>query len=237
MIELYWEYYLMGIILLPGIIFAAYAQAKVNGTFRKYAATFAGCGMTAKEVARTFLDHAGLKDINIIRVRGELTDYYNHRKKVIALSDSVMDSNSIAAIGVACHEVGHALQYKTHYFPIILRNIIIPICNFANRMLWILIIIGALFFYFNMGSTMLWIGIIIFALSVLLNLITLPVEYNASNRALQLLEKSTMLDEQETQCAKQVLYSAALTYVASLVVSILNLLRLVLILLRRRSDD
>ena len=232
---LYWEYYLMGIILLPGIILTLYAEIKVKNTFNKYSTAFAECGLTAKEIARKFLDYAGLTNIQIVGVRGELTDYYNHKKKIIALSDNVKDSNSISAIGVACHEVGHALQYKTNYLPIKLRNIIIPICNFANRMVWILLILGAFFFYFTSGAILLWIGIGVFGLSVLLNLITLPVEYNASNRALKLLQDSTILDEDETKCAKEVLYSAALTYVASLVISILNLLRLILVF-KDRSD-
>ena len=225
----------MGIIVVPGIILAIIAEVKVKNTFQKYSTAFASCGLTAKEVARKFLDYAGLKDIQIVQVRGELTDYYHHKKKIIALSDSVIDSSSISAIGVACHEVGHALQYKTNYLPIKIRNFIIPICNLVNRLVWVLIILGAFFFYFNAGNTLLWIGIASFGLSVLLNLITLPVEYNASNRALKLLEKSTVLDSDETACAKEVLYSAALTYVASLVVSILNLIRLILVFNRRRD--
>ena len=220
----YWEYYLMGIIVLPGILLALYAQTKVHSTFNKYQEVMAGCGKTASEVARFFLNAAGLEHISITRVRGELTDYYNHSKKVIALSDSVYDSYSLSAIGVACHEVGHAMQYKSNYVFIKLRNLVIPLCNFANNTLWILIIIGAIFFYTNIGPIFLWIGIGTFGLSVLLNLITLPVEYNASNRALALLEKSTILDSQETKCTKEVLYAAGLTYVASLVISILNLI-------------
>ncbi len=232
---MYWDYYIMGIILLPGIILAIYAQIKVNNNFQKYSEVFSSCGKSASEVARMFLDLAGLKDIKIIKTQGMLTDYYNHSKKVIALSEQVYDSQSISAIGVACHEVGHALQYKSNYLPIKIRNLIIPICNFANNMLWILIILGAIFFYTNLGIIFLWIGVGIFALSVLLNLITLPVEYNASNRALKVLHQSTLFNDEETKCAKKVLYSAALTYVASLIISILNLLRLVLVINRRHD--
>lgn len=234
---MYWDYYLLGIILLPGIILAIYADCKVKSTYGKFSTAFAECGKTAKEVARLFLDSAGLKDIQITRVRGELTDYYHHRKKIIALSDSVRDSQSISAIGVACHEVGHALQYQSGYFPIKLRNFFIPICNFANSLLWVFIFLGAIFFYTNLGMTFLWIGVGIFALSVLLNLITLPIEYDASKRALQLLEKSTVLSPEETKCAKKVLNAAALTYVAGLVVSILNLLRLLLAILSKSRQD
>lgn len=230
------DYYLLGIILLPGLLLAIYAQSKVTLTFQKYNSSFSESGKSASEIARMFLDFAGLSDIKIIKVKGELTDYYNHSKKVIALSENVYDSSSISALGVACHEVGHALQYKTNYLPIRIRNFIIPICNFANNMLWVLIILGAIFFYSPIGIVFWYVGVGTFALSVLINLITLPVEYNASNRALKLLEKSSVLTSEETQCAKEVLYSAGLTYVASLVVSILNLLRLVLVLFRHRDD-
>ena len=159
------------------------------------------------------------------------------KKKIIALSNSVIDSQSLSAIGVACHEVGHALQYQAGYFPIKLRNLVVPVCNFANRMLWFFLILGAIFFYSNLGMTFLWIGVGIFGLSVLINLLTLPIEYNASKRALELLEKSTIMNSEEVECTKKVLNSAALTYVAGLVVSILNLLRLVLVILKNRSRD
>lgn len=226
---------MLGIILVPGILLAIYAEFKVQSSFNKYATAYAGCGKTAYEIARMFLDTSGLTNIQIVRVRGELTDHYHHRKKLIALSDSVIESSSISAIGVACHEVGHALQFQSGYFPIRLRNLIIPICNFANKLLWLFLILGAIFFYTNLGTTFLWIGVGIFGLSVLVNLITLPVEYNASKRALRLLEQSTVLTSEETACAKQVLDAAALTYVASLVVSILNLIRLILAFTRRRD--
>lgn len=234
---MYWDYYILGIILLPGILLAVFAECKVKGTFNKFSTAFASCGKTAKEVARIFLDTAGLHDIQIVSVKGELTDYYHHKKKIIALSDSVRDSQSISAIGVACHEVGHALQYQSGYFPIKLRNFFIPICNFGNRLLWVFLLLGALFFYTNLGMTFMWIGVGVFALSVLLNLITLPIEYDASKRALQLLKKSTVLSSDEVDCAKQVLNSAALTYVAGLVISILNLLRLVLVIMQHRRRD
>ncbi len=233
---MYYEYYILGIILLPGIILAIYAQSKVSYTFHKYSTCLSSCGKTASEVARMFLDFAGLKDIQIIKVKGELTDYYHHSKKVLALSESVYDSSSISALGVACHEVGHALQYKSNYLPIKIRNVIIPICNIVNNLLWVFIILGAIFFYTNIGIWFWYVGVGAFALSVLVNLITLPVEYNASNRALKLLKDSTILTEEETGYAKQVLRAAGLTYVASLVVSILNLLRLVLVLSRNKRD-
>lgn len=230
------DYYIMGIILIPGLLLATYAQIKVTTNFHKYSSVISESGKTAAEIARMFLDFAGLKDISVTHVKGELTDYYNHKAKVIALSDNVYDSSSISALGVACHEVGHALQYKSNYLPIKIRNFIIPICNFANNMLWVLIIFGAIFFYTPLGIVFWWIGVGTFALAVLVNLITLPVEYNASNRALKLLEKSGILNEEESECAQKVLYSAGLTYVASLVVSILNLLRLILVLFKHSKD-
>lgn len=230
------DYIILGLILLFGIILGLYAQIKVHSSFNKYSEISSSSGKTASEIARMFLDYAGLKDINIIRVRGELTDYYNHRKKVLALSDSVYDSTSISALGVACHEVGHALQYKSGYIPIKIRNFFIPICNFVDRMLLIFVILGAIFIYSPFGIYFWYIGIGAFALAVVVNLVTLPVEYNASNKALKLLEKSTILTSEETKCAKQVLNSAGLTYVASLVVSIADLLRLILVLLHSKRE-
>jgi Zn-dependent membrane protease YugP len=182
-----------------------------------------------------FLDSAGLHDIQIVRTHGQLTDYYNHKKKIIALSNDVYDSYSLSAIGVACHEVGHALQYKSRYAPIICRNIIVSICNLSNKLLWPLVIIGAVLYYTNLGQIFILIGVGIFALATLLNLITLPVEYNASKRACKILLNSTILQSEEVDCVKEVLNAAALTYVAGLVVSILNLLRFILAFARNRD--
>ena len=233
---MYFDFYILGIILLPGIIIAVIAQAKVTGCYQKYSQIPSNQNMTASQVARLFLDQAGLTDIEIVRTHGHMSDYYNPRKKIIALSDGVYDSNSIAAIGIACHEVGHAIQYQQNYFPIRLRNLIIPICNFGNNILWFLLLLGGLFYYSNLGTAFLYLGVGVFAVSVILNLITLPVEYNASKRATLLLEGS-ILDSQEINGVKQMLNSAALTYVASLIISILNLLRLVLtIFIRNRRD-
>lgn len=231
------QYYILGIILLPGILLSIYAQLKVTNTFDKFTKVGSSYGRPAHEIARMFLDQAGLQDIEIIKVRGHLTDHYSPKKKYIALSEDVYDSTSIGAIGVACHEVGHAIQYKEDYLPIKIRNILIPICNVANNFLWVLILLGALFFYTNFGLTFIWTGAIIFGLSVLLNLVTLPVEYDASKRATELLYKSTIFDEYEVKCTKQVLNSAALTYVAGLVVSILNLLRLLIVLFSNSRRD
>lgn len=232
----YFEYYLLGILLLPGIILAIYAQAKVSSTFSKYKEIPSECGKEAHEIARMFLDYAGLNDVKIIKVKGELSDYYNHSKKVLALSESTYNSTSISALGVACHEVGHALQYKTKYTPIMIRNILVPIVNFVNSLIWIFIAIGFFVFYATSSMTLLWVAVGIFALSTLLSLLTLPIEYNASHRALQLLKDSTILNADETAKAKEVLDSAALTYVAGLLVSILNLVRFILAILIRTKD-
>jgi len=231
------EYYILGIILLPGLLLSIYAQLKVNGTYNKYNEVNSEYDRPAHEIARKFLDQAGLQDIEVIQTRGHLTDHYNHRKKYIALSEGVYNSTSISAIGVACHEVGHAIQYKDNYLPIKLRNFLIPICNVANNFLWILIILGFLFFYTNFGMAFVLTGTIIFALSVLINLVTLPVEYDASKRALDLLNKNTIFNEYEIKSTKEVLNSAALTYVAGLVVSILNLVRLLLVLFSNSRKD
>ena len=229
------DYYYLGIVLIPGILIALFAEIKLNSVYSRCREIFSSTGKTASEYAKLFLNAAGIYDVDVVRVRGELTDYYSHRKRVVALSEDVYDSTSIAAIGIACHEVGHAIQYQKKYFPITLRNLIIPVCNFANRLLWFFIIFGMIFIYSNIGTTFLLIGIIAFALSVLVNLITLPVEYNASKRAMQLLSSTNEFSQDELSETKNVLNAAALTYVAGLIISILNLLRLLLIF-RRRSD-
>lgn len=230
---MYINYYLLGIIVLPGILLALFAQTKVQTTFQKYATVVSNTGKPAHEIARIFLDNAGLTDVRIVRTHGHLTDYYNHRKKILALSEEVYDSSSLSAVGVACHEVGHALQFKTNYIPIKVRNLIIPLCNLANNLLWIFILIGALFYY----SNLIWAGVIVFALSVLLNLVTLPVEYNASKRAVAMLGNTGIFSEEEIGATKNVLNAAALTYVAGLIISILNLLRFVFAIILSRKRD
>ena len=228
-----YDYYIYVIILLPGLLLSIYASIKVENTFRRYNEIKSENGLPASEVIKNLLSQSGLTNIIVTNVRGHLTDYYNHRKKTIALSSSVYNSSSVSALGVACHELGHALQYKDGYLPIKIRNVIIPICNFANSLLWIFIVLGAILYYTNLGQTFILIGIIIFSISILLNLVTLPVEYNASKRALKLLKENSILNSNEIIGAKKVLDSAALTYVAGLVISILNLLRFILAFRRR----
>lgn len=237
-ISLYWEYYLMGIILLPGIIFGIYAQAKVNNAFNTYSNISNEGGRTASEVAKIILDSAGCNDVHIKKISGELTDNYNHSTKTVSLSNSVYNSTSVSAIGVAVHEVGHVLQYKTNYMPIKLRKFAILASNISSTLLWPLVFIGLIFNFAlasSAGNIILWCGIAVFGLAVLVNLVTLPVEYNASHRATTILKQSGLLTHKETEQASKVLNAAALTYVAALVVSILNLLRFLLVFIRR--DD
>jgi len=227
----YFIYYALGIVLLPAIFLAVMAEAKVESNYRKYKSVLAKSGSTAYEVARRILDYHGLNDIQIVEIKGKLTDNYNHRKKTISLSSDVYNSTSVSAISVACHEVGHAIQYKNHYFPIKLRNLIIPMCNIASKLLIPLVILGVVLDFVllipNVGRIILIIGVASYGLTTLFNLITLPVEYNASNRAHKLMLELGELDEEEIVGAKAVLSSAALTYLASFVYSLLNLLRFV----------
>lgn len=232
--ELYWEYYVMGIILLPAILLALYAQIKVSTTYSKYSSELSKKGMKSKDLARLLLDCADLQDVQVIKVDGQLTDYYDHRHRTVALSSSSYDSSSISALGVTAHEVGHALQYKNNYVPIKIRSVIIPVVNIWSKLLWPLVLLGIILNFAVLptsiaGKVLMWIGIGFFGLIALLDAITLPVEYNASNRALKILEQSEILDKEETEKAKKVLMAAALTYVASLVNSLLNLLRFILV--------
>ncbi len=239
---MYWDYYVMGIILLPAIILAIYAQTKVSLTYTKFSTVLSKKGFKAQDMARILLDCADLQNISIKRISGELTDYYDHKKQVIALSASVYDSSSVAALGVAAHEVGHAIQYKDNYLPIKIRSFIIPLTKFSSTILWPLVVIGLMFNFAVIPGTMfgdifLWIGVAFFGIMVLLDLVTLPVEYNASHRAITVLSQAEILDEEETNGAKKVLSAAALTYVASLLNSILNLVRFLLVFLMNRRDD
>ena len=239
---MYWEYYLMGIILLPAIIFSAIVQAKVNGTFKKYGKVEAQKGLTAKQVAEQMLENYGAEDVVIKTVKGSLTDYYSDKEKTVALSEDVCDSTSVSAIGVAMHEVGHAIQYAEGYKPVKIRNFMVKVCNLSSKLLWPLVIIGLIF---NLGvesggvfgNICLWAGIGFFTLSIIFNLITLPVEYNASNRAKKIMANENILTTQELSQASEVLNSAALTYVASLMVSVLNLLRFLIVMLGNKKSD
>ena len=213
-----WTYILM---VFPAFIFAMWASSKVQSTFNKYSNEYSRYGLSGAEVARRVLDEHGLTHIRIERVNGTLTDHYDPKNNVIRLSRGVYDSTSVAAIGVACHEVGHAIQYKEGYFPIKVRNAIIPITNVSSRLAMPLILIGILLSSLGEGySIVAYIGVALFAFAVLFQLLTLPVEFNASKRAIKQLDQTSVLDSYELDGAKKVLSAAALTYVASLAVAL-----------------
>ncbi|MBL4930825.1 MULTISPECIES: zinc metallopeptidase [Clostridium] len=219
------------IILIPGIILAMWAQSQVSSTFNKYSRVRSFNGLTGAEVARSILDSAGLFDVSIEQVRGSLTDHYNPRTKVLALSEDVYSSTSVAAIGVAAHEVGHAIQHNEKYAPLLIRNAIVPVANFGNYFSWILILIGIFF----AATNLMYLGIVFFLAVVIFQLITLPVEFDASRRAIVQLEGRNLLIGDEINGAKKVLKAAAMTYVAAAANAILQLIRLLAIV--SRNDD
>ena len=224
------------VLVLPAVLFALWASARVNGTFRKYQQQRSRRGITGYAAARAVLDANGLFQIRIERVSGNLTDHYDPRTQVIRLSDSVYSSTSTAAIGVAAHEAGHAVQYATDYAPIRFRAAIIPITNLGSQLALPLVIIGLLFM--SVSSVFLqvaYVGIACFGLSVVFQLVTLPTEFNASRRALAAIESNHLLDEDEMVGARKTLSAAAMTYVAALAVSLAQLLRLLALVSRRRD--
>lgn len=226
------------VLVLPCVIFAMVASANVNSTFKRYSKELSRRHLTGAEAAQRVLSANGVSGVRFERVSGSLTDHYDPRSNVIRLSDDVFGSTSIAAIGVACHEAGHAVQYAKGYAPIKLRAAIIPVTNFGSRLAMPLILLGLLFSagsYF--GDTMVYLGIACFGLSVLFQLVTLPVEFNASRRALQAIESNELLTEEEYRGARKTLTAAAMTYVAATAVALAQLLRLVLIFGNRSRRD
>lgn len=219
------------ILLVPAVILSLWAQANVNGTFKKYSQVYNRFGYTGAEVARRILDMNGLYSVKIEHVRGELTDHFDPKANVVRLSDATYNSKSVGAIGVAAHEVGHAVQYATGYSPIRLRNAIVPAVNICNMLSIPILILGLFLSY-----TLVDLGIILFSATVIFQLVTLPVEFNASNRAIKTLEGQNLLTAEETAGAKKVLNAAALTYVAAAVSAIMSLLRIILIFGGRRRD-
>jgi len=214
------------ILLIPALILAGWAQLRVQTTFAKYSKVASSRRITGAEMAATLLRRGGLHSVRIERVPGNLTDHYDPRSKVLRLSDSVYGSNSIAALGVAAHEVGHAFQHETNYLPLGIRNAIVPVANFASSASFPLILIGLLFGLPDLAA----IGVLIFTAVVAFQLITLPVEFNASSRAVALLHSGGHITSQEVPMVKKVLGAAALTYVAAALVAFLNLARFLLIL-------
>lgn len=220
------------VLVLPAVIFSIWCSARVQSTFKKYSAVPTRRGVTGADAARRVLDANGLTDVRIERVAGNLTDHYDPRTNVIRLSESVYGSATAAAVGVAAHEAGHAVQHAQGYFPIKLRSAIIPITNIGSQLAMPLVLLGLIF-----SSAMLVdIGIIAFSMSTLFQLITLPVEFNASRRAVATLESSCVSDT-EVKGAKAVLRAAALTYVAALAVSLASLLRIILLFGNRNRRD
>lgn len=225
-------------LVLPCLILSLWASARVNTTFRRYSKQFSARGITGADAAQRVLRANGVSGVRIERIGGNLTDHYDPSTNVIRLSDDVYGSTSTAAIGVACHEAGHAVQYAQGYAPIKLRASIIPVTNFGSKMAMPLILLGILFSSLGSASDFfINLGIVCFGLSVVFQLVTLPVEFNASHRALVMLEQYGVLGTDENRKARAVLKAAALTYVAAAASSILQLLRLVLLSNRRNRND
>ncbi len=232
----YWGFDPTYLLILIGAVICMIASARVKTTFNKYAQYRSMSGMTGAQAAEQILRAAGIYDVTVQHISGNLTDHYHPGKKTLNLSDSVYNSTSVAAIGVAAHECGHAIQHQQGYFPLNLRTAIVPVANIGSSLAWPLILIGLLFSR-STGSLLIQIGILCFSFAVLFQLVTLPVEFNASSRALAMLGKQGILSESELPYTKKVLGAAALTYVAGAAASLLQLLRLVLLFGGRRNDD
>lgn len=225
------------ILLIPAIILAMWAQARVSSTFKKYSKVINMRGMTGAEAARLILDRNGLRNVRVQHIPGNLTDNFDPRTNVVSLSDSTYASNSIGAIGVAAHECGHAVQYATGYGPIRVRNGIYPAVNICSKLSMPIILIGFILTAFGgIAPIIIDIGILLYCATVIFQLITLPVEFNASGRALKTLESYNMLSPQELSGAKKVLSAAAMTYVAAAFSALMTLLRLILISRNSRRD-
>ncbi|MGN0341218.1 MAG: zinc metallopeptidase [Roseburia sp.] len=229
---MHWYYDWTYILVLIGAVISAVASWNVNGTFRRYSKVRNSRGLTGEMAAQMILQDAGIYDVRIQHIHGNLTDHYSPNEKVLRLSDSVYGSTSVAAVGVAAHECGHALQHAKGYGPLKLRSLSVPMANIGSKLSWPLILLGLV-----LGWTgFLYAGIILFVAVVFFQLITLPVELNASHRALQVLSGRNMLYGEEMSGAKKVLKAAALTYVAALFSAILQLLRLILLANNRRRN-
>ncbi|MCI8483021.1 MAG: zinc metallopeptidase [Lachnospiraceae bacterium] len=214
------------ILVIIGAVICLIASARVKSTFKKYDKVRSMSGMTGAQAAERILHSAGIYDVSVQHVSGSLTDHYDPRNKTLRLSDSTYGSASVAAVGVAAHECGHAIQHQKSYAPLSIRGAIVPVANFGSAIAWPLIIVG-LFITSRTGSLLINIGILCFSLAVLFQLVTLPVEFNASNRAIRILGETGILGEEELRGTRKVLGAAALTYVAGAAASILQLLRLI----------
>ena len=225
-----WTY----ILVLIGAILCMAASAKVNSTYNKYSKVRSMTGMTGAQVAQKILQYNGIYDVQIEHVRGNLTDHYDPSKKVLRLSDSVYGSTSVAAIGVAAHECGHAVQHQVGYVPIKIRSVLVPAANIGSKLGLPLILLGVIFG--GAGSTLAQIGIWVFSLAVLFQLVTLPVEFDASRRAVRLLDEQHILQGEEVGMCRRVLTAAAMTYVAAAATAILQLVRLIYLFGGRNRD-
>ncbi len=243
----FYGYYQYLLWMLPAIIISLIAQVKVKSAYSKYSRVINRLGITGAEAARRVLSAGGVTNVQIVTTQGKLTDHFDPRSNVIRLSEGVYDRATVAAVGVACHEAGHALQHAEGYFPNKLRSVLVPITNFGSRIGWILIIMGFAFsgysYYsysstvntsYGIGDVILVIGIILYSTSLLFTLVTLPVEFNASKRALNIIKNTGMLQGEEYTGAKKTLTAAAMTYVASAVTALLQLLRIITMAQNRR---
>ncbi|MGN0170752.1 MAG: zinc metallopeptidase [Lachnospiraceae bacterium] len=234
----YWDptYYLV----LIGVIITLLASSKVKRTFNKYSKIRSYSGLTGAQAAQRMLGQAGITDVTIRPVSGKLSDHYDPRSKTVNLSEEVYHSASVAAVGVACHECGHAIQHDRAYLPLQLRSILVPVANFGSTLSWPMILLGVLFGGFSAQSTvgyyLIQLGILFFSFAVLFQIVTLPVEFNASRRAMQMIHTTGMLTEEESKYTRKVLTAAALTYVAGAASAILQLLRLILLFGGRDRD-
>lgn len=221
------------ILVLIGLVISMWASARVNTTYQKYSRVRSYSGLTGAEAARRILNGAGIYDVRVEHVRGNLTDHYDPKARVLRLSDSVYGASSVAAIGVAAHECGHAIQDEESYAPLRIRSALVPVANFGTKAAVPIILLGIVF---GSSYTLVQIGLLCFALGTLFQIVTLPVEFNASSRAVRILGESHMLMEEELGQTKKVLSAAALTYVAAALASILSLLRLFLLFGGRDRD-
>ena len=224
------------VLVLIGVVLSLLASARVKSTFAKYERIRNSAGLTGRDAAERILRGAGIYDVRIERVSGSLTDHYDPRNKVLRLSDSTYHSTSVSAVGVAAHECGHAIQHAVNYAPIRWRGALVPVANFGSTIAWPLIMIG-LFITGDSSSLLINLGIIAFSFAVLFHLVTLPVEFNASNRAIRILGSNGMMSKEEVGSVKKVLGAAALTYVASAATAILQLLRILILTGGRRDND
>lgn len=224
------------ILVVIGAVICMIASARVKGTFNKYSQLRSMSGMNGAQVAQRVLQAAGIYDVQVRHVSGSLTDHYDPRTKTVNLSDPVYNATSVAALGVAAHECGHAIQHAKSYAPLSIRSALVPIANFGSMLAWPVMLIGLLFNTRSSGL-IIDIGILLFSAAVLFQLVTLPVEFDASRRALVMLRTQGILADDELRYTRRVLKSAALTYVASAAAAILQLLRIILITNGRRRDD